>query len=342
MLQYGCSFPAYSIILLPTLRICLEVKLHMGRTKKTVVEYRNYELPVHLPIVVLTGEQWHISHIPSKRLHIHNCLEIGWCHSESGTLIFGDRPVPFHAGDITCIARNVPHTTFSDPGRESLWSYLFLDMQALFAPIFRDRFADSLLLQKMLSSCHLVLPREKYGDIAQLVSAIIQEMTNQHPGYELSVQGLCLSLMICLMRAYNDGANQDAYDQHMYAIAPALDYIQQNYMQDFPLGILADVCHLSPTHFRRLFHEQMGVSPMTFLHQMRILESCSLLRSSGISIAEAAGRVGYGSLSSFNRLFARTIGCTPSAWRKSAGLSPHTTIVNYTGWTKAEKLEEDV
>lgn len=27
---------------------------------------------------------------------------------------------------------------------------------------------------------------------------------------------------------------------------------------------------------------------MTFLHQTRILESCSLLRSSGISIAEAA------------------------------------------------------
>ncbi len=330
------------MISLATLHIRPEVSLLMGRAKKPVIEYRNYELPVHLPVVVLTGEEWHISHIPSKRLHIHNCLEIGWCHSESGTLIFGDRPAPFQAGDITCIARNVPHTTFSAPGRESLWSYLFLDPQALFAPLFRDRFADSLLLQKMLSSCHLVLPGEKYRDIAQLVSAVIGEMTGRHPGYELSVQGLCLSLMICLMRAYSDDANQDAYDQHMYAIAPALDYIQQNYMQDFPLGMLAEMCHLSPTHFRRLFHEQMGVSPMTFLHQTRILESCTLLRSSGVGIAEVAGRVGYASLSSFNRLFARTMGCTPSAWRKSAGLSPHTTIVNYTGWTRAEKMEEEV
>ena len=287
----------------------------MGRAKKPVIEYRNYELPVHLPIVVLTGEEWHISHIPSKRLHIHNCLEIGWCHSESGTLIFGDRPAPFQAGDITCIARNVPHTTYSAPGGESLWSYIFLDPQAIFSPLFRERFADGLLLQKMLSSCHLVLPGEKYADISHLVSAIIQEMVSRRPGYELSVQGLCLSLIVCLMRAYSDDANQDAYDQHMYAIAPALDYIQQNYMQ-------------------------MGVSPMTFLHQTRILQSCTLLRSSSVSIAEAAGRVGYASLSSFNRLFARTMGCTPSAWRKSAGLSSHTTIVTYTGWTKAEKMEE--
>ena len=52
----------------------------MGRKSRTVIEYRSYALPVSFPLMVLTGDSWHISDIPSKRLHFHNCLEIGMCH----------------------------------------------------------------------------------------------------------------------------------------------------------------------------------------------------------------------------------------------------------------------
>ena len=49
----------------------------MSKPKNIVTEYRNYYLPVDFPFLLLTGEHWKISDIPSSRLHFHNCLEIG-------------------------------------------------------------------------------------------------------------------------------------------------------------------------------------------------------------------------------------------------------------------------
>ena len=67
----------------------------MSKPKNTVMEYRNYYLPADFPVLVLTGGHWKISDIPSSRLHFHNCLEIGLCHSHSGTMKFYSEPMSF-------------------------------------------------------------------------------------------------------------------------------------------------------------------------------------------------------------------------------------------------------
>lgn len=58
----------------------------MSRPPRTVIEYRNYELPADFPIQMLSGENWRISDVPSGVLHFHNCLEIGLCESDGGFL----------------------------------------------------------------------------------------------------------------------------------------------------------------------------------------------------------------------------------------------------------------
>ena len=313
----------------------------MGRTRRPIVEYRNYELSAEFPIMVLTGEQWRISHVPSGRQHIHNCLEIGICHSEHGTMEFGDVPVEFDAGDVTCIARNVPHTTYSAPGCASLWSYLYLDPQILLEELFPwEQHNERMMVQQMLCSCHMLLKPEQHPELGPLVKSILEEMIHERPNYQLSVRGLCLAMMVVLLRAYGeDPQKEDTLGKYMYAIAPAIDYIHTNYMHEFPQDVLAEVCHLSPTHFRRLFHEQMRTNPLNFLHQTRILKSCTMLRTSDVSVAEIAGRVGYTSLSSYNRNFLRIMGCTPSTWRKTSG-DNRPSVVSYSGWQLPEKLDD--
>lgn len=55
----------------------------MAKSKRAVTEYRSYYLPTHFPVLLLSGDYWKISDIPSGSLHFHNCLEIGICHSDS-------------------------------------------------------------------------------------------------------------------------------------------------------------------------------------------------------------------------------------------------------------------
>ena len=313
----------------------------MPRPGRTVLEYRSYELPADLPLLVLTGDKWRISPTPGRHLHIHNCLEIGLCHSAGGTMIFDDQKVRFSAGDVTCIARNVPHTTWSDPGEASRWSYLFLDPDALLGPGALQRYSGIKDAGRFLTDCRLMLRPEKDPWPARWVEQIIEEMAGEAPGYRTCVRGLCASLLIHMLREYSREAPESVRDPYMSAIFPALDYIHENYMQDFPQQRLADVCRLSPTHFRRLFREQTGTSPLKFLHQTRILKSCALLRSSGLSVTQVAGMVGYDSLSSYNRHFGQAMGCTPTAWRKTAESSPRPSLLTFTGWTEAEDIGAD-
>ena len=313
----------------------------MARPKHTVLEYRNYELPVDFPALVLTGSQWHISPIPGKHLHIHNCLEIGLCHSSGGTLIFDDQRLHFSAGDVTCIARNVPHTTWSDPAEASRWSYLFLDPDALLGPAALWQCSGLKDAGRFLSDCHLLLRADRFPWARRYVEDIVEEMVCCAPGYQAGVRGLFTALLIRMLRVYSQEESESVRDPYMSAISPALDYIHENYMQEFPQQRLSQLCHLSPTHFRRLFREQIGTSPLDFLHQTRILKSCALLRSSSLSVTEIAGRVGYNSMSSYNRHFAKAMGCTPMVWRKTAGDNPRPSLLTFTGWTEAEAVPSD-
>ncbi|MBR1585948.1 MAG: helix-turn-helix transcriptional regulator [Clostridia bacterium] len=311
----------------------------MSRTKQTVLEYRTYDLPADFPLFVLSGENWRISPIPSKRLHIHNCLEIGLCHSDSGSMILGEQEVPFSKDDVTFIARNVPHTTWSSPGTYSLWSYLYVDVEALLGSYGMGQIPDLNAFYRMMTTCRFILPTQQYPWAMPIVRAILTEYSQKQPGYKTSIRGLMLHLVICLLRIdANDG--QAMLEKNLSAIGPALEYMRRHFDQTFAMDYLADLCHISPTHFRRLFSAQMGVSPLHFLHQLRVMKSCRLLRTTDQTIAEIATQVGYSSLCCFNQHFKRFMGSTPSEWRKSSGENKPS-LITYTGWLQAEEPDED-
>ena len=99
--------------------------------------------------------------------------------------------------------------------------------------------------------------------------------------------------------------------ENSLVISPALEYIEKNYMQQFSIEYLADLCHWSPTHFRRVFHDIMGTSPLDYVNNTRILKSCILLRSTEHSILDISEMVGFHSVSSFNRYFIKLMQMSP-------------------------------
>lgn len=110
----------------------------MAKSKRAVTEYRSYYLPMQFPVLLLSGDYWKISDIPSGSLHFHNCLEIGICHSDSGTLEINGEKQTFHAGDVTVLPRNVPHTTYSAPAQKATGPICFWirrSCSAIFSPL---------------------------------------------------------------------------------------------------------------------------------------------------------------------------------------------------------------
>lgn len=320
----------------------------MAKPTNAVTEYRNYYLPPHFPALLLSGEHWRISNVARDRLHFHNCLEVGLCHSEDGFMEFYGETLPFHAGDITIIPQNVPHSTYSTPGASSLslWSYLFLDPKELFRRSLPSTWRNYELQPYAFKNFKYILNRELYPTVYQLLTVIIKELQEQKPGYQFSARGLMLSLYIEIYRIQsqeeeNTGGGGFIGSASPLSIAPALDYIEKNYMKQFSVEFLANLCHWSPTHFRRIFNSIMRISPLNYINNTRIQKSCSLLCSTEDSILSISEAVGFQSVSSYNRCFYRMMQQSPREYRRQMLQSNEQqtqsmSILEYSGWMYPE------
>ena len=320
----------------------------MSKPKATVVDYRNYYLPYDFPVLLLSGDYWRISNKRSASLHFHNCLEIGICHSDSGYMAFSGtkEPLYFKAGDVTCIPQNIPHTTWSSPGTESHWSYIFInpdEFMRLMKPGLSARTYD--LSISGFKDYKYILPKDEYPEVYTLVMAVIKELEEKKAHYHTSSSGLLTSLIVQLYRIQSAGGelrtSSDNPPENAMVLSPVLDYIETNYADDIDIDYLAEICRLSPSHFRRLFHEIMGTNPLDFVNTTRINKACALLRSTEDSILDISEAVGFRSVSSFNRHFADLMKTSPRDYRKETlqfkENAEKMTIREYKGWMFPEK-----
>src|SRR5262245_10748927 len=85
------------------------------------------------------------------------------------------------------------------------------------------------------------------------------------------------------------------------------------------LAELAVDLRLSRAHFLRSFTEAFGVTPHAYLTEVRLHEAKRAL-ARGASVTEACLDVGFSSLGSFSRLFARRFGVAPRDWQRRVRL----------------------
>jgi two-component system response regulator YesN len=74
---------------------------------------------------------------------------------------------------------------------------------------------------------------------------------------------------------------------------------------------------LSPSHLASLLKERLGLSYITYLTSIRIEQAKKLLRTTDLTVAAIAERVGYPNVTNFYRLFQRETGLTPGAYRQA-------------------------
>lgn len=93
----------------------------------------------------------------------------------------------------------------------------------------------------------------------------------------------------------------------------AVAYIHDNLASDLSLAALADEAGMSPFHFSRAFKRATGKSPLQFVLTERSSLAKLLLRTTALTVAEIAHRIGYGDVSRFGKHFKRQFGVSPGA-----------------------------
>ncbi len=319
----------------------------MPRAPRVVYEYRIYDVTPSMPFITLTGDHWRISNVLSSRLHFHNCLEIGFCRSDSGFIgLSGGKRMSFCAGDIFLIPRHVPHTTCSAEGTRSLWNYLFIDLRYIAASL-SEGFHPSVTKENALAPC-LRIRGEEHPRIRFLAEALLEECRlaesarkegTETPSIFWRLYGSTLFMEIMrLVPQTETGSEEQA--PRFFILKPALDYIQNHYMEPCGISDLSDICHLSESHFRRIFRDIMGESPLQFVTRTRIREACVLLDTTDDAILNISQAVGIPSISSFNRNFHDFMGVSPREYRSrhEGEKNSDRSVLAYQGWIQPEEI----
>ncbi len=97
----------------------------------------------------------------------------------------------------------------------------------------------------------------------------------------------------------------------------AFAYLHEHIGEPISVHDLARVAGMSKTVFHRRFKAVTTLSPLQFMKAIRLNNAAALI-AGGMSIAEAANQVGYGSPSQFSREFSRQYGMPPRQWATSA------------------------
>jgi len=100
--------------------------------------------------------------------------------------------------------------------------------------------------------------------------------------------------------------------------APAIALIAANFHERIDLAAAARVCHLSSSHFSRVFKREHGVTFSHYVVQYRIRRACDLLAAPGVSVKEVGFGVGFNDLAYFSRTFRRCVGVCPTQYQSGA------------------------
>ena len=99
-------------------------------------------------------------------------------------------------------------------------------------------------------------------------------------------------------------------------IRDCLVWIADNYATPNPVTAVAERSGLTSRTFARRFAAATGRRPIDYVHAVRIEEARLLLETGRGSVDDVGYSVGYEDPTFFRRLFKRTTGMTPSAYRR--------------------------
>ncbi|RIV36701.1 methylated-DNA--[protein]-cysteine S-methyltransferase [Flagellimonas lutimaris] len=109
-------------------------------------------------------------------------------------------------------------------------------------------------------------------------------------------------------------------DVNYERIAKTIEYIEKHHKQQPSLNDLAEIVHLSPFHFQRLFKEWAGITPKKFLQFISIQHAKSLLGEKGATLFETAMETGLSGTSRLHDLFVNIEGMTPGEFKNGGEL----------------------
>ena len=295
------------------------MKLYIRQNQMEEVEGLHNEYPYAFHHVSLQ-----VTEIP---WHWHEALEFNYIVQGAVKVSTASQSQVFQKGEGFFINSNVL-ASMEDMGDCILDSHLFhpVFLSGHFKSVFETKYLNPVTQNRNLDLICLrgesQYQKQILGKLRQLSQLQKQQNAEFQTRNLLSEVWLLLleeiqTLGSCIARP--PAKNQDR-------ILTMLSFIQESFAQKLTLEQIADAAAVSTRECLRCFQNSIGQSPMDYLITYRIQVAKKLLETTDRSITDIALDCGFNSNSYFSKLFHRTCGITPQAYRKQLQALKHSPI----------------
>ncbi|MBQ4325243.1 MAG: helix-turn-helix transcriptional regulator [Clostridia bacterium] len=137
--------------------------------------------------------------------------------------------------------------------------------------------------------------------------------------YGLRIRGQLTLMMALILSSYGTTRENDRIVYHnVLRLRPALDYIDTHFEEKITVPLLADLLSVTPDYFTKLFRDSIGRTTVDYINAVRINRAMYDLLSTSLPVSEIAVRVGLGNGNYFSKVFRKSLGIQPLAFRRAA------------------------
>ena len=183
------------------------------------------------------------------------------------------------------------------------------DLTPEFLPIFNSRIPSSALIKGAGLD----------PEINALTTTLFTFTGHRHTGGDLYsdsvIRGCLLALFGKLLPMMSLSAPRTGDSR---AVREIVGYCSEHFAEELSLEVLESELHLSKYYISHLFSGKLGIRFNDYINSLRISHACRLLRKEDMPITEISEAVGFSTLRTFNRAFAKFRGMTPSEFRRDS------------------------
>jgi AraC-like DNA-binding protein len=167
---------------------------------------------------------------------------------------------------------------------------------------------------------HLRLDQNRSHAFQSVLDLLAAETAQ--PGMASSRLIGCLyeSLFVYAIRAYTSSSEAPpkgwlaaVSDKHL---SKSIQAMHGSLARSWSVASLAREARMSRSAFALKFKTVLSQTPLEYLTKLRMYKAGAMIRSNNTSFSEVASAVGYGSESSFSRVFRREMGVAPREYRR--------------------------
>ena len=248
--------------------------------------------------------------------HRHNETALLGCLKGEMTYEFhGIPPITLSAGSFLVIPAQVEHRHLDEVDPVGQRVEILLDVSprsrakyALFTPA-AARTLHAALLRKALTPTKCTKDvQTAFAELYDFAKKPCENLPEPDLGY--------IRLLVTRILLGAAMPRKTHVEQPPAMMSTVLNWIEAHYNEPIDIDRLVAKIGFSRTHVFNLFRKQTGLTPIDYIIRIRVRKACEALKDPIATSKNIAERCGFSTASSFNAIFKRQTGLTPTQWRK--------------------------